>query len=130
MRHAEIAAFDRRLTTDAQEFFRDVEHFEGGRTNNEPVFKEIFVPLSLRKRLVEVTDASGTVVYLSPRLRQPFPRDGIKEFHNHKIDGQNIRLAEFSENGLTLRAGDDSRRSIKSAAIFSWRCWGRFRPCS
>ena len=29
MRHAEIAAFDRRLTTDAQEFFRDVEHFEG-----------------------------------------------------------------------------------------------------
>ena len=32
MRHAEIAAFDRRLTTDAQEFFRDVEHFEGGQT--------------------------------------------------------------------------------------------------
>jgi len=27
MRHAEIAAFDRRLSTDAQEFFRDVEHF-------------------------------------------------------------------------------------------------------
>jgi signal transduction histidine kinase len=107
MRHAEIAAFDRRLTTDAQELFRDVEHFEGGRTNNPPVFKEIFVPLSLRKHLVEVTDASGTVLYLSPRLRRPFPRDGIKEFHNRKIDGQNIRLAEFSENGFTLRAGDD-----------------------
>jgi signal transduction histidine kinase len=107
MRHAEIAAFDRRLTTDAQEFFRDVEHFEGSRTNNGPVFKEIFVPLSLRKHLVEVTDARGAVLYLSPRLRQPFPRDGIKKFHNHKIDGKNIRLAEFSENGLTLRAGDD-----------------------
>src|SRR5215475_10229397 len=107
MRHAEIAAFDRRLTTDAQEFFRDVEHFEGGRTNNQPVFKEIFVPLSLRKHLVEVTNTSGTVLYLSPRLRQSFPRDGIKTFHNHTIDGQNIRLAEFSENGLTLRAGDD-----------------------
>ena len=107
MRHAEIAAFDRRLTTDAQEFFRDVEHFEGGRTNSGPVFEEILVPLSLRKHLVEVTDASGTVLYLSPRLRQPFPRDGIKEFHNHKIDGKNVRVAEFSENGLTLRAGDD-----------------------
>ena len=107
LRHAEIAAFDRRLTTDAQEFFRDVEHFEGGRTNNRRVFKEIFVPLSLRKHLVEVTDASGTVLYLSPRLRQPFPRDDIKRFHNRKIDGQKIRLAEFSENGLTLRAGDD-----------------------
>ena len=74
MRHAEIAAFDRRLTTDAQEFFRDVEHFEGGRTNSGPVFNEILVPLSLRKHLVEVTDPSGAVLYLSPRLRQPFPR--------------------------------------------------------
>jgi signal transduction histidine kinase len=107
MRRAEIAAFDRRLTTDAQEFFRDVEHFEGGRTNHPREFKEIFVPLSLRKHLVEVTDASGTVLYLSPRMRQPFPRDDIKEFHNHKINGQNIRLAKFSENGLTLLAGDD-----------------------
>jgi len=107
MRRAEIAAFDRRLKTDAQEFFRDVEHFEGGQTNNPRVFKEIFVPLSLRKHLVEVTDASGTVLYLSPRLRKPFPRDGIKEFHNHNIDGQNIRMAEFSKNGLTLHAGDD-----------------------
>src|SRR5262245_51683108 len=107
MRHAEIAAFDRRLTTDAEEFFRDVEHFEGGRKNNELVFNEILVPLSLRKHLVEVTDASGTVVYLSPRLRHAFPRDGIKEFHNQKINGQNIRLAEFSENDFTLRAGDD-----------------------
>jgi signal transduction histidine kinase len=107
LRHHEIAAFDRRLTTDAQEFFRDVEHFEGGRTNNRRVFKEIFVPLSLRNHLVEVSDANGTVLYLSPRLRQPFPRDGIKNFHNHKIDGQTIRLAEFSESGLTLRTGDD-----------------------
>jgi len=107
MRHAEIAAFDRRLTTDAKEFFRDVEHFEGGRANSGPVFKEILVPLSLRNRLVEVSDATGAVLYLSPRLRQPFPRDGIKEFHNHKIDGKNVRVAEFSENGLTLRAGDD-----------------------
>src|SRR5882724_8066951 len=107
LRHHEIAAFDRRLTTDAQEFFRDVEHFEGGRTNSGPVFKEILVPLSLRNHLVEVTDATGAVLYLSPRLRQPFPRDGIKEFHNHKIDGKNVRVAEFSENGLTLRAGDD-----------------------
>jgi len=107
LHYAKIAAFDRRLTTDAQEFFRDVEHFEGGGATNRRVFREIFVPLSLRKHLVEVTDASGTVLYLSPRLRQPFPRDGIKKFHNHQIDGQNIRLAEFSENGLTLRAGDD-----------------------
>ena len=80
MRHAEIAAFDRRLTTDAEEFFRDVEHFEGGQKNNPPVFKEIFVPLSLRKHLVEVTDASGTVVYLSPRLHMRFLAMASKNF--------------------------------------------------
>jgi hypothetical protein len=45
--------FDRRLTTDAEEFFRDVEHFEGGKKNNRPVFKEILVPLSLRKHLLK-----------------------------------------------------------------------------
>ena len=106
MREAEIAAFDRRLTTDAQEFFRIVEHFKGDQ-NNQPGFKEIFVPLSLRKHLVEVTNASGAVLYLSPRLSHPFPRDGIREFHNPKIDGKKVRLAEFNENGLTLRAGDD-----------------------
>ena len=107
MRYAEIAAFDRRLTTDAHEFFRDVENFAGGPVNNRRVFKEIFVPLALRNRLVEVTDAKGTALYRSPRLHAPFPADGIKKFHNHKIDGRNIRLAEFSENGLTLRVGDD-----------------------
>jgi signal transduction histidine kinase len=107
LHEAEIAAFDKRLTTDAQEFFRDVEHFEGGATNNRQVFKEILLPLSLRKHLIEVTDAGGTVLYRSPQLRQPFPRDGITKFHNHKIGDQNIRLAEFSENGLTLRTGDD-----------------------
>jgi signal transduction histidine kinase len=110
LRHAEIAASDRRLTTDAQEFFRDVEHFEGGPTNNLLMFKEIFMPISLRNHLVEVTDASGNVLYLSPRLRQRFPPDGIKNFHNLKIDGKTIRLAEFSENGFTLRAGDDLKQ--------------------
>src|ERR1041384_3753780 len=94
LREGEIAAFDRRLTTDAQEFFRDVEHFEGGFANNRRVFNEIFVPISLRNPLVEVTDATGKVLYLSPRLREPFPRDGIKQFHNHNINGQTIRLAE------------------------------------
>ena len=110
LREGEFAAFDRRLTTDAQEFFRDVEHFERGPTNELRVFKDIFVPLSLRNHLVEVTDASGNLLYLSSRLRQPFPRDGIKKFHNRKVDGHTIRFAEFSENGLTLRAGDDFKR--------------------
>lgn len=107
LRYAEIAAFDRRLTMDAHEFFRDVENFSGGPANNRLVFKEVFVPLAMRGRLVEVADAQGALLYRSPKLRTAFPADGIKDFHNHKIDGRNIRLAEFEENGLTLRVGDD-----------------------
>lgn len=106
LRHREIAAFDRRLTTDAQEFFRDVEYFEGPRKQPRP-FQRNFVPLALRDRLLQVSDASGKVLYLSPELRQPFPKDGIKVFHNQKLDGHTVRFAEFSEKGLTLRLGDD-----------------------
>src|SRR5450432_3024659 len=106
-RYAEIASFDRRLTTDAHEFFRDVENFAREPGNNGRAFKEIFVPLSLRNHLVEVIDAKGTLLYLSPRIGKPFPADGITKFHNSRIDGRMIRLAEFSEKGLTLRLGDD-----------------------
>ena len=45
MRYEEIAAFDRRLTMDAHELFRDVQHFAA---RPEPAsasdFQEIFVP--------------------------------------------------------------------------------------
>jgi len=107
MRFAEIAAFDRRLTTDAHEFFRDVENFAEDPANKGQVFREIFVPLALRNRLVEVTDASGATLYRSPGLHHPFPADGITKFHNHRIGDRAIRMAEFTEGGLTLRVGDD-----------------------
>ncbi|MBA3650249.1 MAG: HAMP domain-containing histidine kinase [Chthoniobacterales bacterium] len=110
LRRTEIAAFDQRLAMDAHEFFRDVENFAGGPANNRRIFKEIFVPLAMRDRFVEVSDAQGALLYRSPTLQSPFPIDGIKEFHNHKIDGRSIRLAEFTENGLTLRVGDDLKQ--------------------
>ena len=49
MRYEEIAAFDRRLTMDAQELFRDVEHFDRSAGDNR-AFQEIFVPLALEPR--------------------------------------------------------------------------------
>ncbi|MBA2435047.1 MAG: HAMP domain-containing protein [Chthoniobacterales bacterium] len=64
----------------------------------------------MRDRFVEVSDAQGALLYRSPTLQSPFPTDGIKEFHNHKIDGRSIRLAEFTQNGLTLRVGDDLKQ--------------------
>lgn len=107
MRYEEISAFDRRLTMDAHELFRDVEHFQRDPASNGHPFNEIFVPLALRNRVIEVTNAKGNTLYLSPGLREPLSGDGIKEFHTRKIGGRSIRLGEFSENGLTLRVGAD-----------------------
>ncbi len=108
MRYEEIAAFDRRLTMDADELFRDVQHFQrDGGTAGASAFQEIFIPLALRHRLVEVTDARGNALYLSPGLLKPIASDGIKKIHTRELDGRSIRVGEFSRDGLTLRVGAD-----------------------
>ncbi len=105
MRHEEIGAFDRRLTMDAQELFRDVEHFQREPDQSNHLFQEIFVPLALRRRLVEVTDSQGHMLYLSPGLKEPLSSDGIRDFHTRRINGRSIRMGEFTQKGLTLRVG-------------------------
>ena len=107
MRYEEIVAFDRRLTLDAHELFRDFEHFQRSGNDERSAFQEIFVPLALRDRVIEVTDAGGNTLYLSPGLQEPLSSDGIKEFHTREIAGRSIRIGEFTENGLTLRVGAD-----------------------
>lgn len=107
MRYEEIASFDRRLAMDAHELFRDVEHFNRDANPDRNAFQEIFVPLALRNRVIEVTDATGKTLYRSPGLLEPLSGDGIKEFHTRRIGGRSIRLGEFNEKGLTLRVGAD-----------------------
>ncbi len=107
MRYREIAAFDQRLAMDADEFFRDVANFNGGSVQNWSAIKESFVPLALRRRIVEVTGASGKILYLSPGLDQPLSNDGITKIHTRRINGRSVRLGQFSEHGLTLRVGAD-----------------------
>jgi signal transduction histidine kinase len=109
MRYEEIAAFDRRLTTDAQELFRDVKHFNRSNDPTGNAFQEIFVPLALRNRVIEVTDSTGKTLYLSPGLREPLSSDGIKSFHTRRIGGRMIRMGEFTEGELTLRVGADMK---------------------
>ncbi len=106
MRYEEIAAFDRRLTTDAQELFRDVEHFNRSAGDNR-AFQEIFVPLALRNRVIGVTDANGRTLYLSPGLKEPLSSDGIKSFHTRRIGNRSIRMGEFTDGRLTLQVGAD-----------------------
>ena len=105
MRYAEIAAFDQRLALDAQELFRDVANFEGGFANNSRAIKEIFVPLALRGRLIEIRGSRGELLYLSPNVDRPVFDDGIEKFHTRKIGGRNVRMGTFHNNGLTLLVG-------------------------
>lgn len=101
MRFQERAALDRRLTKNARDFFRDVARSPGGR------FQPDLAALALRDRLVEVRNARGEVLYLSPGLREPLSRDGMREFQTREIDGRRIRIGEFTENGISLRVGAD-----------------------
>jgi signal transduction histidine kinase len=109
MRYAEITSFDRRLALDANEMFRDIENFEGGWANNRLAIKEIFVPLALRQRLVEIRGPGGELLYLSPTLHEPVLDDGVEKFHTCTIAGRSVRMGTFHRNGLTLHVGADMR---------------------
>jgi signal transduction histidine kinase len=109
MRRWEIAAFDQRLALDAQELFRDIANFEGGWTNNQRAFKEIFVPLALKGRVVEIHGPSGEILYASPNLPGPIPNDGIEKIHSRKIDSHKVRMGTFHAGGLTAHVGADLR---------------------
>ena len=109
MHYNELAAFDRRLASDAQELFRDVANFEGGWEKNRTAFQEKFVPLALRDRFVEIRGANGETLYRSPNLSEPLPDDGIKRFHTRNLGSRSLRMATFHQGGLTLLVGADLR---------------------
>jgi signal transduction histidine kinase len=110
MRYRELAAFDQRLASDAQELFRDVANFGGGLEKNGSAIQEKFVPLALRNRFVEIRDANGEMLYRSPNLSQPLPNDGIEKFHTRKVGDRSLRMGTFHQGGLTLLVGADLRQ--------------------
>lgn len=105
LRHQEVQALDRRLATDAQELFRDIENFQG--VNKRREVTERFVPLALRDRLVEVRGHDGEILYMSPNLKTPVLKDGIEEFHTREVGGRPVRIGVFRDNELTLHVGAD-----------------------
>jgi signal transduction histidine kinase len=109
MRYWEIHRFDQRLALDAQELFRDIENFEGGLAANSRTFKEKFVPLALRDRLIEISGPSGEVLYRSPNISSSGLRDGTEKIHTRKLDGRSVRMGTFHWNQLTLCVGADTK---------------------
>jgi signal transduction histidine kinase len=109
MHYKELAVFDQRLASDAQELFRNVANFEGGWEKNRNAFEEKFVPLALRNRFIEILGPKGEMLYRSPNLSEPLPDDGIGKFHTRRIGSRSLRMATFHEGGLTLLVGADLR---------------------
>lgn len=105
LRAQEIQALDRRLVTDAQELFRDIENFQG--VNKRSEVTERFVPLALRDRLVEVRGRDGEMLYMSPNLSVPVLVDGVESFHTRKIAGKQVRIGIFRDKELMLHVGAD-----------------------
>lgn len=113
MRRSEIRRFDQRLILDAQELFRDIANFGSGWTTNQNAIQEIFVPLSLRNRIVEIRGRNGEVLYLSPNLRQPIGDDGIEQIHTRTVEDRRVRIGSFHQADLTAFVGSDLREINK-----------------
>lgn len=107
MRRSEIRTFDRRLTLDGNELIRDIENFGSGWSTNQTAIKEIFVPLALRNRLVEIRGKDGEVLYRSPNLHEAVVDDGIAEVHGRTIEHHRVRMGAFRKGDLTAFVGAD-----------------------
>ncbi|HZR79077.1 MAG TPA: ATP-binding protein [Chthoniobacterales bacterium] len=107
MRRSEIRAFDQRLAIDARELFRDIANFGTGWSTNQQAIHEIFVPLALRDRFVQIHGSGGELLYLSPNLNTAIVDDGIENFHTRRIGNRSIRVAKFHHGGLTAFVGAD-----------------------
>src|SRR5690349_8087511 len=92
MRRSEVRTFDWRLTVDGNELIRDIENFGSGWSTNKNAIQEIFVPLALRNRLIEIRGKSGEVLYRSPNLHQPITDDGVSQVHGRVIEHRRVRM--------------------------------------
>jgi len=107
IRNSEMAAFDRRLTTEAHEMFRDIENFRESGSKNLSSFNENIVPLASPNRLINIRVANNKLLYSSPGLRESILDDGMERIHTSKIKGVPMRLGVFHKNGMTVRIAGD-----------------------
>jgi two-component system, OmpR family, heavy metal sensor histidine kinase CusS len=107
MRRSEIRTFDQRLTVDGNELIRDIENFGSGWSTNQTAIKEIFVPLALRNRLIEIRGKDNEVLYRSESIHQPITDDGIAEVHGRVVEGRRVRMGTFRKDDLTAFVGAD-----------------------
>jgi signal transduction histidine kinase len=103
MRFSEIAALDRKVAADAQQFFRSAKES----ANDRAVIQEKLAALMTSDRFVELRDLHGALLFQSTNLRGALLDDGVEKSHNREIEGRALRVAEFRDGGLKLRIGAD-----------------------
>ena len=96
---AEFQELHERLTRDGSEMIRQLNVFNGRSDQNE--FNERFVPLDLKKRLLQLQSESGDVLYRSPSLAKLLPGDQGSGFYLDSA-GRRHRLEIFHSGSLLL----------------------------
>ena len=103
---AEFEELHRRLSGDAKEMLRQINVFTKEPGTDRHEFDEKYVPLDLRKRLLEVRTTEGSALYRSPRLGKLLTADQSNGFYQD-VDGHRHRLEVFHSGGLVLYVDAD-----------------------
>ncbi|MEQ1861755.1 MAG: HAMP domain-containing sensor histidine kinase [Chthoniobacteraceae bacterium] len=105
LRYVETRFFDRRVRTDADELFRDLENFTREPRERRTQITERFVPLALRDRYIELLGAAREPLYRSPNLGGQALSDAPAGFSSRVLHGRNVRVGVFEHGELILYVG-------------------------
>lgn len=107
LHRTELRQLDESLTTGAQEFFRDLENFDGLRREQRTEITDRFVPPSLRGRLVELTGRHGELLFRSANLGDTSLAETPGKFSTRVVNGTTVRLGVFPHEDVRLVVGTD-----------------------
>lgn len=120
LHRTEMQQLDASLQTGAQEFFRDLENFDGLRREQRTEITDRFVPPSLRACLIELSGRHGELIFRSENLGTTSLMDAPPGFTTRTVNGSPRRLGVFMDEDLRLVvAGDFSeiRRMERNLGI-------------
>lgn len=103
---AELQELHERLSRDANELVHQTEVFRGEPGIDRAPFSEKYIPLDLRKRLLEIRSDDGNILYYSSRLGE-LPAGGQYNEFYQDVDGRRHRLEVFHSGGFVLSINAD-----------------------
>ena len=120
LRRTEIRQIDESLSTGSQEFFRDLENFDGLTREQRTEITDRYVPPSLQGKRIELTGRHGEALYRSDGLGETAFAGAPSGFSTRLIDNVLMRVGVFHHEDLRLAvAGDlgEVRRAERNLGI-------------